>query len=46
MAWVYRRIDSMMKHLHFIVRKSLGIVAVEVVASLRVFTGERERVCI
>ncbi len=46
MIWVCRRIASMMKHLPFTVSKSLEIVAVEVVASLRVFSGEHGKVCI
>jgi hypothetical protein len=46
MIWVCRRIDSTMRHLPFIVSKNLGIVAVEVVATLRVFTGEHGKVCI
>jgi hypothetical protein len=35
-----------MKRLHFIVCKSLVIVAIEVVAAYSLFTGQRGRVCI
>jgi hypothetical protein len=46
MIWVCRRIDSTMRLLPFTVSNSLAIVAVEVVAALRVFTGEHGKVCI
>ena len=46
MIWECQRIDSTMKPLLFIVSKGRRKVAVEVVAALRIFTGEHGKVCI